>query len=158
MVKEQVDRRFRLPLEDDIKQNKKENGIPLVVTYNLTFKNLSTIPQKNFDILYSDVEIRMVFAPSLFVAYRSARNLESFLATPNVYPLEGTVDSPKCGSKRCQVCLNFSEIYIFESFQTKRQYKINHHLNCYNKCLVYLLSSKIFELQYIDSTLLIEFH
>ena len=153
-----MDRRFRLPLEHDIKQNKKENGIPLVVTYNLAFRNLSTIPQKNFDILYSDVEIRMVFTPSLFVAYRSARNLESFLVRPNVYPLERTVHSPKCGSKRCQVCPNFSETYIFESFQTKRQHKINHHLNCYNKCLVYLLSSKIFGLQYIDSTLLIEFH
>ena len=127
-----MDRRFRLPLEHDIKQNKKENGIPLVITYNLAFRNLSTIPQKNFDILYSDVEIRMVFTPSLFVAYRSARNLESFLVRPNVYPLERTVHSPKCGSKRCQVCPNFSETYIFESFQTKRQYKINHHLNCYN--------------------------
>ena len=26
----------------------------------------------------------------------------------------------------------------FESFQTKKQYKINHNLNCNDKCLVYL--------------------
>ena len=153
-----MDRTFRIPLEHDIRQNKKENSISLVVTYNLAFRNLSTIPQKNFDILYSDVEVRMVFTPSLFVAYKSARNLESFLVKPKVYPLERTMDSPKCGSKRCQFCLNFSETYISESFQTKRQYKINHHLNCNNKYLIYLLSSKIFELQHVGSTILTEFH
>ena len=60
--------------------------------------------------------------------------------------------SSKCGSKRCQVCLNVSEPNIFESFQTKRQYKINHHLDCNDKCLIYLLSCKICGLQYVGST------
>ena len=59
--------------------------------------------------------------------------------------------SSKCGSKRCQVCLNVSETYIFESFQTKRQYKINQHLNNNDKCLIYLLSCKTCGLQYLGS-------
>ena len=64
-------------------------------------------------------------------------------------PLERTVGYSKCGSKRCQVCLNVSQTYIFESFQTKRQYKINHHLNCNDKYLIYLLSCKTCGLHYV---------
>ena len=62
------------------------------------------------------------------------------------------MSSLKCGSKRCPVCLNVSETDIFESFQTKRQYKINRNLNCNDKCLIYLLSCKICGLQYVGST------
>ena len=142
IIEEQMDRAFRLPLENDTQQNKMENRIALVVTYSNAFRNLSTTLQKNFNILYSD----------LLVAYRSARNLKNFFVRSKVYPLERTVGSSKCGSKRCQVCLNVSETDIFESFQTKRQYKINHHLDCNDKCLIYLLSCKICGLQYVGST------
>ena len=83
---------------------------------------------------------------------RSARNLKRFLVRSKVYPLERTAGSSKCGSKRCQVYLNVSETDIFESFQTKRQYKINYHHDCNDKCLIYLLSCKICGLQYESST------
>ena len=108
--------------------------------------------EKLSNILYSDAEVGRVFTPSPFVAYRSARNLKSFLVWRKVYPLERTVGSSKCGSKRCQVCLNVSETGIFKSFQTKRQYKINHHLICNDKCLIYLLSCKTCGLHCVVST------
>ena len=114
-----MDRAFRLPLKHDTLQNKVESGIPLVVTCNPAFRNLSTTLRKNFNILCSDAEIRKIFTPSPFVAYRSARIFKSVLVRSKVYPLERTVGSSKCGSKRCQVCLNVSETNIFESFQTR---------------------------------------
>ena len=114
-----MDRAFRLPLKHDTLQNKVESGIPLVVTYNPAFRNLSTTLRKNFNILCSDAEIGKIFTPSPFVAYRSARIFKSVLVRSKVYPLERAVGSSKCGSKRCQVCLNVSETNIFESFQTR---------------------------------------
>ena len=51
VAKEQVDRAFRLPLEHDTQKNKNSNGIPLAITYNPAFRNLSTRLQKNFNIL-----------------------------------------------------------------------------------------------------------
>ena len=48
--------------------------------------------------------------------------------------------------------LNVSETDVFQSFQTKKQYKINHQLNCNDKCLIYLLSCKVCGLQYVGST------
>ena len=69
-----------------------------------------------------------------------------------VYSLERTMGSSKCGSNRCQVCLNVSETDLFESFQAEKQYKINHLLNCNDNCLIYLLSCKTCGLQYVAST------
>ena len=48
--------------------------------------------------------------------------------------------------------MNVAETDTFESFQTKKQYKINYNLNCNDKCLFYLLSCKICGLQYVGST------
>ena len=64
-MEEQVDRTLRLTLKQDIQQNITKNGIPLVVTYNPAFRNLSTTLRKNFNILYSDAEFRTAFTPSL---------------------------------------------------------------------------------------------
>ena len=55
--------------------------------------------------------------------------------------------------KKCLFCLNVAEMDTFESFQTKKQYKINQNLNCNDECLVYLLSCKICGLQYLGSTI-----
>ena len=41
---------------------------------------------------------------------------------------------------------------IFQSLQTKEHYKINRQLNCNDKCLIYLLSCKVCDLQYVCFT------
>ena len=120
IVKEQIDRAFRLPLKHNTQQYKVQSGIPLVLPYNPVFRNLSTTLRKNFNILYSDAEVRTVFTQSPFVTYRSARNLTSFLVRSKVYPLKRTVTSSKCASKRCQVCVYVSETNTFEPFQKKK--------------------------------------
>ena len=102
--------------------------------------------------MYADLETKSVFTPALFVSFQSARNLKRFLVRSKVYPLERKVGSAKCNGKRCLVCLNINETDTFESFQTKQKYKINHHLNCNDKCLIYLLSCKVCGLQYVGST------
>ena len=50
------------------------------------------------------------------------------------------------------MCLKINETYTFESFQTKQEYKINHELNCNNKCLIYVLFCKVCGRQYGGST------
>ena len=42
IIREQVDKVFRLPLKHDTLQNKKANGIQVVVTYKSAFRNLSS--------------------------------------------------------------------------------------------------------------------
>ena len=128
------------------------NGISLVVTYNPAFKSLSQVIRKNFQLLYLEEQVKKLFLPAPFVSLRSTRNLKSYLVKSKIYPVERKVGSEKCKSKCCLVCFNVSKMDVFQSFQTKKQYKINHQLNCNDKCLIYLLSCKIYGLQYVDST------
>ena len=154
IISEQVNRALRS--EENVKErdgkHMKENGVPLVVTYNPNFKNLRVLIRKNFQFLYADAETKRVFTAAPFVSFRSVRNLKSVLVRSKVYPLERKVGSAKCSGKRCQVCLNINETDTFEPFQTKQKYKINHHLNCNYKCLIYLLPCKACGLQYVGST------
>ena len=48
--------------------------------------------------------------------------------------------------------LNVSETNVFQSFETKEQYKINHQLNCNDKRLIYLLPCNVCGLRYVGST------
>ena len=73
VAREQVDRVLRLPLEHETQKNKNKNGIPLAITYNSAFTNVSTTLQKNFNIFYLDAEARTVFTFSPFSAYGRAR-------------------------------------------------------------------------------------
>ena len=50
-------------------QRMKKNGIPLVVTYNTNFKNLSFLICKNLKSLYADPETKKVFTPAPFVSF-----------------------------------------------------------------------------------------
>ena len=95
----------------------------------------------NLQYLYADQEIKKVFTPVPFVSFRSAINLKRFLVRSKFFLLKRKPGSGKCNGTN-----------TFISFQAKKQYKINHNLNCNDKCLVYLLLRKICGLQYVRST------
>ena len=132
--------------------NKKVNGVLLVVTHNPTFKKLSQTLRKKLQLLYADEEVKKVFSTARFVSFRSTRNFKSCLVRSKIYPLEKKVGSEKCNSKRCLVFLNVSETAIFQSLRAEEQYKINHELNCNNECLIPLLFCEACSLQYVSST------
>ena len=133
-------------------KREKETGVPLGTTYHPRLKDLSSFIKRNLQYRYADQEVNKVFTPAPFVSFKSARNLEWLLVRSKVYPLERKVGSENRNGKRCLVCVNVTETDTFESFQTKKQYKINYNLNCKDKCLIYLSSCKICGLQYASST------
>ena len=154
VLSEQINRALRS--DENVKEKDgrhiKENFVPLVLSYNPNFNSLSFSIRKNLRFLYADPGTKRVFMPAPFASFRSARSLKSFLIRFKVYPLDRKVGSAKCNGKRCQVCLNINETDAFESFQTKQKYKINHDLNCNDECLIYLLSGKVCDLQFVGST------
>ena len=74
------------------------------------------------------------------ISFRSVRKMSSYLVRAKLYPRERTKGSFKCGSKRCEVCLNVNETSTFTSTATGETYIINHKFNCSYKCFVYLLT------------------
>ena len=58
----------------------------------------------------------------------------------------------RCGIKHCEVCKYTTETNTFTSSVTGETYKINHRLDCYEKCLVYLLTCNKCKKQYTGQT------
>ena len=79
---------------------------------------------------------KKVFQLEPMVSLRSPRNLSSYLVRAKMYPLERRTRYCKCKGSRCQVCLNVSETETFTSIVTHMSYKINHGLDCNDKCLI----------------------
>ena len=91
-----------------------------------------------------DQEVRKVFSSKLVVSFRSAKKLSGYLVRViNLYPLESKVGSFRCKGRRFQTCLNVNETVSFASMVAKEEYKINHCFNYHEKCLFYLLTSKV---------------
>ena len=69
-----------------------------------------------------------------------------------LYPEARTKGSFRCGSKRCDVCLNVNETSIFTSLVTGETYIINHKFNCNDKGLVYLSTCNCCKKHYMGQT------
>ena len=86
--------------------NRKETGVPLVVTYHLRFHNLSAIIRKCFTFLYAEEKVKRVFTPTPFVSFSSGYNLRNHLVRAKVYPLIREKGTFCCGKSRCESCCN----------------------------------------------------
>ena len=69
-----------------------------------------------------------------------------------LYPSERKRGSYKCGNLRCLVWNNIKETETFTSAVSEESFKINHHLCCDDKCLIYLLTCKLCKKQYTGKT------
>ena len=76
----------------------------------------------------------------------------SYLVRAKLYPLNRSVGSFKCNKPRCEICVNVIETDTFTSIVTGKTYKINHHFNCDEKCLIYLLTCNRCKKQYTGQT------
>ena len=66
--------------------------------------------------------------------------------------MERRVGCFKCGGRRCQVCLNVTETEAFASTSANQTYRINHEFNFNESSLIYLLTGKICQKQYVIQT------
>ena len=132
-------------------KEKEEKGAPLVVTYHPSLHCISKITRGNLHLLCMSDEVKKVFSPKP-ISFRSARKLSSYLLRAKLYPVERTIGSFKCTKKRCEVCENVNITDSFTSSVTQNTYKINHELNCDDKCLIYLLTCKQCWKQYVGET------
>ena len=65
-----------------------------------------------------DNEVKKVFTPKPIISCRSPRKMSCYLLRAKLHLEERTKVSFKCGSKRCEVCLNVNEKYTFTSTVT----------------------------------------
>ena len=120
--------------------NRQKKGVPFVVTFHPKLKVLQNIINKHLYLLYINDEVKRVFTSKPMVSFRSSCKISSYLVRAKLYPIERTVGSFRCGSKPCEVWKYITETDNFTSSVTGETSKINHQLDCNDKCLVYLLT------------------
>ena len=69
-----------------------------------------------------------------------------------LYPLHCKLGSKKRAKNRCQVCDYETDTDKITSTVTGESFKINHQLNCDDRCITYLLTCKQCQKQYTAET------
>ena len=123
------------------------------MTYHAILNSLSKIIRDNMYLLNMNEEFRKTFSPGPMVSSQSALKLNSCLVGAKFYPLQRKVVSSKCGKRRCEVCNNVTDTAICSSIVIGDTFKINHSLNCDDKCLIYLATCKQCNKQYTGETI-----
>ena len=116
--------------------------------------DIGRIIKKNLIYVFAKEQVKQVFTTAPFVLFQSYFSFRNHLVWAKVYPLAKRewVKLSSCGKSRCETCLNIKETNGFQSFGTKKVYKINHRFHCESNCIVYLLNCKLCGLQYVWST------
>ena len=81
----------------NLQNEKREKGVPFVVTYIPILNSLSKIIRDNIYLLNMNEKVRKTFSPGPMVSFRSARKLCRYLVWVKLYPLQRKVGSSKCG-------------------------------------------------------------
>ena len=92
-------------------------------------------------------DVKNLFLPGPTALFRSARNLSSYLVRAKLYLLHC-----KVGSKKCEVSDYVTDTDTFTSTVTRESFKINHQLNCDDRCLIYLVTCNQCQKKYPGET------
>ena len=84
--------------------------------------------------------------------YTTNRYIDICGICAKLYALERKRGFCKCGNLRWLVFDSIEETDTFASTVTGESFKINHHLCCNDKCLIYLLTCKVCKKQYTGKT------
>ena len=118
-------------------EKSKLKGVPFIVTYHLSLNCLHKIIRDNTYLLYMNEEVKNFFLPGPMVSFRAACKLSSYLVRAKLYPLHHKIGSKKCAKNHCEVCDYMTDTDTFTSTVTGESFKINHQLNCDDRCIIF---------------------
>ena len=103
---------------DNKRSNNTKERDTFFVTIQPELKVLQNMINRHPYLLYMNDEVKRVFTPKPMVSFRSFRKISSHLVRAKLFPIERTVGSFRCGSKRCEVCKYITETDTFTSSVT----------------------------------------
>ena len=139
------------------KQTKQDkvSDLKFITTFNPALPNIHNIIQNNLSILHNDENMKKMFpSKPIKTLYRREKNLKKILS-PSLFPAKPK-NSESCitSCKKCDICRNY--LITDNKFKCKvtgRFYKVRGNLCCNNSDVIYLISCKNCEDQYIGSTI-----
>ena len=86
-------------------------------------------------------EVKTLFLPERMVSFRNGLKLSRYLVRAKLYPLHPKVEYKIFAKNCCEVCDYTTDTDTFTSTVTGESFKINHQLNCEERCIIYLLQA-----------------
>ena len=144
----------RVDLLNKSKSENNKNNLVLNITYHPLFAKLKNILSCIHLLLTPDKEHQRVFDKVPMIGFRRGKSLKDMLVRAKVPPLQKQRGfCGPCDKTRCRLCDIIVKTDSFKSFSSNKTYKIQpENLNCDSKNVVYLISCKTCQKQYVGST------
>ena len=138
---------------NNTQRDKKKSLLTLNITYHPAYARLRETLTRIQILLAPNEEHRKVFPNIPVVGFRNGKSLRDILVRaklPQKKVTEG--GSNGCKGKRCEVCNYITPCSSFSDKNKQNVYNIKSNLNCNSKMVVYLVSCKTCNMQYVGST------
>src|SRR5215813_1362963 len=126
--------------------------VPLITTYTPQLGNLNNILQKHFNILQVSKKLRQIFPKPPRTVYRRPSNIKDILVSAKINGSQLTVGCFPCNEPRCRTCSYVTQTSCVTSFTNQYYHKIRSHITCKTSNIIYLISCKRCNLQYIGES------
>ena len=117
--------------------NKKEERIPLTLTFHPHNISVKNIISKNFKLLQHDPTTAEIFAQPLLISYKRDKNLSNFLVKSTLKS-DHQPGTFKCARVRCRTCPFISNANKISG--PKRTVAITDHFSCISTNLIYCIT------------------
>ena len=152
----EIQRAINGPREDCLlrgNRGRKEQRIPLVVTYHPSMNFLARTTRRHQITLRSSERLNAIFNSPPLIAFRRPKNLKDLLVraslTSRVHETSGNF---RCGASRCKTCPILRTTNIFVSKATGERFAIKMHASCKTNNIVYLIECRRCGLQYVGES------
>ena len=128
--------------------------IPFVCTYNPSLPNIGKIINQYWGLLKisTSQSVRHLHKSKPIVAYKRPTNIHDILVHSKMNKSAVSYNVTKCNRRRCSHCLTINESDCFTSITTSCVHKIRQNLSCISTDVIYLITCKKCEAQYVEQT------
>ena len=133
-------------------KDKSSNIIPFVIEYNPFIPNIGFIVNRYWDLLHlsNNFAVKQLHKYKPVIAYKRPRNRKDILVKSKFSDKsELKFTSSKCKRPRCTHCSRIVESDHFLSLQNCTSFKQNCDTNCSTRNVIYLISCKKCNKQYV---------
>ena len=143
----------RCNLFDRGEKKDQSNGVNLVIDYHPALRCLYIIFKELQSLVNLSAVLSKIIPKEPMICYRRPKNLKDHLVRAKLHRMdEVVVGMFKCEGKRCKVCDSVVVGNTFRSTVSGRIFYINHRFNCDSSGVVYLITCKKCEKQYVGNT------
>jgi hypothetical protein len=133
-------------------EQKNDDSVRLITTYNSHNPNMQQILKAKFPILVQSEGMKKLFPVAPKVTFRRATNLRDKLVHARVELTARTYNGSGPCRKNCSTCKYMKPAKSINSRNSKFCFEIRGNFDCESKNVVYLLQCKLCGVQYVGET------